>query len=442
MESYKTTTDMQNLINQTEEYGTIVLQDNYNFSIDNTKIILGWKRCQKAVQLDKEGLIIDGNNKVLRLVIESALTEDTALFEIAQKSKYTEIKNLQIEIEYNGSPSGRTIFAVRNLAKNVKFHNCRIKMVCNTQVNMTAFSNEAAIDTTLESGADELVVSDSYFTVQSFAIDYSLPQVLFGIRNNLGNSICLYNNYLFVQNRGIGEQQQAVGVYNSGRYVRINNNNIKANGNHNVGKQLEACFTTGLINYGEYLLLTGNNIVGEWGGQCLGLVNYGNYMKAEGNKILSTHTIKGHTIRQYGMQGVVANNIITSTSRNPRLVEIYSDNNLIQGNMIDALLRSECFSGCGVVVTGNELRNLSQVLIKNNMIRGAVDVGVFLRHCEKCAITDNVIEGVVERKHFVAVLDKTKLNRAADNITENHFSPDEILAESCLDEQKIVSMDY
>jgi hypothetical protein len=439
MDGYKTAADLQALMNSAGKNGSIVLQDEYKLNVES-KIILGWKKCQKAVCIDQEGIVFDGNNKKITLVLSQTPSEDTAVIEVSSKARYTHIKNLKVEVEYNGEQCTRTLFAIRNFAKNVKIENCRIKMVCNGQINMTAIHNEAAIDTTLESGADELIISDSHFTMHSNAVQYDLPQMLFGIRNNLGNSICVVNNYLFIQNRGNGENQQAIGVFNSGRYGRISNNNIKANGNHNVGKQLENCYTTGLVNHGEYLLLTANNIVGEWGGQCLGLVNHGNYMKAEGNKILSTHTIKGRTIRQYGAQGVIANNIVTSTSRNPRLIEIYSDNNLIQGNMIDVLLRNECYSGCGIVVTGSEQRNLRYVSVKNNFVRGAVDIGILLRHCEECAATDNIIEGVGERNHFVAVLDKTKLNKTADNIADKHFTSDGTLAESNLDESKIVSV--
>ena len=144
---------------------------------------------------------------------------------------------------------------------------------------------------------------------------------VYGIYNNLANSISVQNTYVYAVTRGDGERQKAAGVYTNGRFGRYVGNNIKANGTHNIGKQKEQAHAYGFINEGLYTLITSNNIVGEWAGLCVGLENRGEYTVVSSNKILSTHTICGRSIRNYGNNSSIEGNILTSTSRNARLLE-------------------------------------------------------------------------------------------------------------------------
>lgn len=420
--------------------GTVRIDDDYRVCPDpGNKLILGWKHCLYLWTVTQSGLTIDGGGHRLEVVVDGTVQSDTALLAVPVNARGVHIKNWRITFVYNGEHTSRTVYAIRNQARNCKLTDLHVTMAAKSQINMTAVYNQGAIDTTLESGADELVVESCTFRMSNGAATFELPQQYYGIYNHLANSIELTGNYLFIQNRGTGAAQQTTAVYNSGRYARIANNNIKANGSHNVGKQLENCYVTGLENRGDYLLLSDNNVVGEWGGRCLGFVNYGQYVKADGNKILSTHTIHGCSIRQYGRRGIFSNNIVTSTSRNPRLVEICGDENLLQGNVIDALMRNACYSGCCVRVTGGA-QPVRKVLIRGNLLAGAVDAGVQLRHCEHCVVTDNSIEGVPQRAHFTPVLLSEGDNTVCDNLLDDWLQPDEQTAADNLDDDRIVSV--
>lgn len=108
-------------------------------------------------------------------------------------------------------------------------------------------------------------------------------------------------------------------------------------------------YAFGFINEGLYSIISANNIVGEWAGMSVGLENCGEYAIVAGNKILATHTICGRTIRNYGSNTSIEDNVLTSTSRNARIIEQNSHNCIIGRNIMEVLMvQSECRSGCGI----------------------------------------------------------------------------------------------
>ncbi|MFQ7034183.1 MAG: hypothetical protein ACLRTQ_00010 [Candidatus Borkfalkia sp.] len=113
--------------------------------------------------------------------------------------------------------------------------------------------------------------------------------IVYGIFNHLANSISLQNTFVYSTNIGIGKKQAAVGVFTNGRFGRIVGNNIKANGSHNTGNLKEQAYAYGLVNEGLYNLIEANNIVGEWGGQCVGLENKGDFAKATEQNSCDAH---------------------------------------------------------------------------------------------------------------------------------------------------------
>ena len=107
----------------------------------------------------------------------------------------------------------------------------------------------------------------------------------------------------------------------------------------------------------------------------VGLENCGEYAIVAGNKILATHTICGRTIRNYGSNTSIEDNVLTSTSRNARIIEQNSHNCIIGRNIMEVLMvQSECRSGCGIYAIGE---NCTENLICENIIRNVADCAIF-----------------------------------------------------------------
>lgn len=436
-------TSVNELINElTNDDNIIKISNDYEIEYNcPTEFRFGCTKCRGIVTINRKNTHIDGNNKTIKIKIYGEMREEISVISIEEVAEKLSISNLNLEIEFHGIRTNRIVYAIKNQAKQVKIENCKITVNLYQQCNLTTIANIAQRNTTLESGADEFVLSGCSINVYSHLEDFSLPHNIYGVYNKFGNSITLCNNYIFINSDGVGERHKVIAVYNSGKYCRFSNNNIKANGSHNLGKLLEKCHVIGMMNYGDYLLVSDNNIVGEWGGNCYGIINYGWHIKIDGNKILSTHTMLGCSVVQYAEKGIINNNIITSTSRNPHLVEIYASNNIVSNNVIDALLRMECISGVGISVLGDESRQIKAVIICGNNIIGIKNIGIWGKDCKECIIVNNCVEENVGQDKYLSILLDTQENIFSNNITMHRSSNiDEREVIAIIDKRKIVSI--
>ena len=384
------------------------------FEKKGTGFFIGKKGFRNIWEGIGDNLVIEGNNSKILINI-SHCEENINIFAFL-KSSGLKLRNLNIKVIYTGDPSNRSINLIYNKTKSCLIKDCSFDFYLDNPINITAIKNAGDVDTHMETPADGLAIENCHINIFNKSLKAFDTNILCGISNNRANSVSISNNYVFVKNIGAGSSQQAIGIYNNGRFLRVNNNNIKANGSHNQGKELEQCSATAVFNEGLYMLLTGNNIVGEWGGTCVGLDNRGAYAKIEGNKILATHTIKGRSVKSHADKCIISNNILTSTSRNPRILEIGGRNNIITGNLMDALLGPlDCKSGCGIYG-----ENLKDSIISNNSISGARDCGIFLKN-SLVQLSTNIISGFSDVALIKETADETDVS-IESALSENNIT--------------------
>ena len=350
------------------------------------KLIMGAKASKIYRTVENQGAL---NIDEVNIVLDSTLQQDVNLFYIPKHHRRLKIENARINIRYNGENTKNKIILFNNNSRELTVRNCTINFSSNTQVSFSAIYNYGSLDTPLDTQSDNLLVDSCriYSTVNAKSIEFA--NSICGIENILANSIALTNNFIFSQTNGVGENQKVFGIINSGRFVRIENNNIKANGTHNVGKQLEQTHCCGVHNTGLYMVFTGNNCVGEWGGKCVGLYNESSYANITGNKILATHTICGRTVKLLGEKNILSNNILTNTSRNPHIVEILAGENIVSNNFIQGLLGFNDYkSGCGIFVQG-EAQPIKNCIISGNIIATIRDYGILMINTESNIVESN-----------------------------------------------------
>lgn len=381
----------------------ITLSDVKNYYINGNYLGAGIL----AMRGDK---IIDGRNAQIIFEIYEAPENMVTLFCVLKSVNSLVFENMNIKIQYAGNPSDARICCFINNSFRCCIRNSRIDFISERQINFTAIYNEGKIDTTLQTPADNFIVSGNIIEAITTATELGLPCRMCGIENHLANSISISNNYIFIKNCGEGKKQSAYGIVNSGRYARIENNNIKANGSHNLGAILEAAHACGMLNEvrGEYLVFTGNNCVGEWGGTCIGLKNLAPYAAITGNKILSTHTIKGRTVILEGACSILTGNMITSTARNPHLVEIGASENIISGNYLRGMLdMAFSASGTGIWMAKKQQSDtaISGCNIIGNIISCTRDFGIVLQNSEKNNVENNQFISFYDAEDYVPVLE-------------------------------------
>ncbi len=419
----KTKIDLENEINGNNSY--VNLEGEYRIKSEDTKnFFVSGKYIRSGININTGEKVIDGSKAKIYFDVYHDPISSTALFCILKNVKFLKIFNLHIHIQYYGKASNSSITAIMNHSQKCLIKGCKIFFNCDNLINFNGIYNEGAIDTTLETQADNLILTENIIEGRCSAEVYDINSVFCGINNHFANSVSITNNYIFMQIRGAGEAQRTYGVINSGKYVRIENNNIKANGSHNFGKSLEAAFACGMLNEdrGEYLVFAGNNCVAEWGGQCVGIENRAQYVNISANKILATHTIKGHSVILNSWNCIFCDNVVTNTSRNPRFLVLKGSENVIKGNFFKGLLaHSEYKSGVGIWVEGERSLDLKveKCIISGNIISCALDFGIILNNTEKNAITDNQFIKFTEDVEYVPIL---SLN-SSENLIENNIYP-------------------
>lgn len=386
----QTAKEFEMQINQAESDKEVRLNGKVYWEVKTGNTFTIGRNCMKGViSISRSGVVIDGSNAEIEAEIEDSTGSDWGLFFIQPSARNVTLKNFTLRIRlHNPEHSTRIFSAIYNTAFGLKIENCSIEIYSDKQINLSGIYNNGNLDTHMETRADNLVISNSFVKVECLAEEYPKESTVYGFYNNLANSVSMQNTYIYAINRGDGNRQKAVGVYTNGRFGRFVGNNIKANGTHNIGKQKEQAHVFGFINEGLYSIITSNNIVGEWAGKCVGLETNGEYTKVASNKILSTHTICGRSIISNGNNTSIEGNIITSTSRNARLIQHNAESCIITGNLMEVLMaKEECRSGCGIYAVGDRTRGN---LIKENIVRNVRNCGIFISS-DAGLVKDNVV---------------------------------------------------
>ncbi len=369
--------ELEKRINETENGKEIRLTGRMEIrGVKSNCFLLGKMCLNSLINICRSDIVIDGSDAELDAEIEDSTGSDWSLFFIQPTARNVCMRNMTIRVHIqNPAAAKRQFFGIYNTAYGLKVENCRIEIYAEKQLGIAGIYNNGNLDTHMETRADNLVVNDCYIKAECGAEEYPKECAVYGLYNNLANSISLQNTFIYAINRGDGERQRAVGVYTNGRFGRFVGNNVKANGTHNVGKHTEEAHAFGFINEGLYSIISANNIVGEWAGMSVGLENRGEYARISSNKILATHTICGRSVRSYGDNSSIGGNIITSTSRNARLIEHGAKDCVIHGNIMEILMTpEECRSGCGIYAVGE---NVQGNVIAENILRNTPDCGIF-----------------------------------------------------------------
>lgn len=372
------TTALQSKLNN-ERGRKVELEGKIELKIcKDRNVSLGRSYSRGILEVTRPDLLIDGGNGEIEAEIEDCTTGDWSLFLIRPTARNVTFRNLKVRVHIrNPQASTRHFSLFYNMAYGVKFENCQLEVYSDRQLNLYGICNNGNTDTHLETRADNLTVSDSCVRAECRAESYPVECTVYGLYNYLANSVSVQNTFVYATNRGEGAGQRAVGVFTNGRFGRFTGNNIKANGCHNLGVAKEQAHACGMINEGMYSIITSNNIVGEWGGKCVGLQTSGEYALVSSNKILATHTICGRSVISTGDGGEISGNILTSTSRNARLLEHDARHCILSGNIMEVLMaQSECRSGCGIYAVGAHCQGN---VISENIIRQVADCGIFIR---------------------------------------------------------------
>ena len=383
--------ELEEKINNVNSSLEIKLNGNLDINYQcGVNFFIGKTFTKGIINIARPNVVIDGAGAEIKVSVEDAINGDWSLFFIKASATNVQLKNLNIRIFLKNQVDCNRIFsAIYNTAVGLKIQNCHIEVYAEKQSSIIGVFNNGNLDTTLETRADNMVIENSYIKVECHPEEYSKEVRTVGIYNYLANSISVQNTFVYATMKGCGENQQAIGIYTNGRYGRFVGNNIKANGTHNKGRLKEQAHVYGFINEGSYSLLSANNIVGEWAGESIGFQNQAPFVEVSGNKILATHTICGRSIRNYSGNVIFTNNIITSTSRNARLLENWGGSCIISKNFMEVLMpEEEVYSGCGIYAIGDDVRDN---LITENIIRFVLNCGIFIRKGAGI-IQNNIIE--------------------------------------------------
>lgn len=370
-------TELEKTINADGGGNEVKLHGKIKLGVDKSGSFTVGKLCVKGIiTVTRPGVVIDGSDAEIEVDINDCTTSDWSLFFIHPAARNVRFRNLSVKVRINNPVHSARIFAViYNTSYGLSIEGCRIEAISDKQLNMAGVYNNGNLDTHLDTRADNAVIANNTLKIECMPDIFDKECAVYGIYNYLANSISVQNNFIYAVNKGDGGRQKAAGVYTNGRFGRFTGNNIKANCTHNKGFEIEHAHAFGFINDGLYSLIECNNIVGEWAGMSVGLENSGEYALIEGNKILATHTMRGRSIRNYASKCAIRGNVITSTSRNARLIELAASDCVISGNVMEVLMaQSECRSGCGIYAAGE---NCARNIISENMIRYVADCGIF-----------------------------------------------------------------
>lgn len=385
-----TLSEIEKLINSCDDYDTVAFEGVFRFESDNKRsILLGLQSVQSALFITKPNIFLDFSNSKIFFDVKS-IKNKLAFFYFHTTARKVKLKGLDLTINYIGEACDSTVHGIYNNSYCLSIDDCRIEILSKVQVNAVGIYNYGGIDTHLRTKADNLSVTKCRLGVNISPSDSDLSNLeldceAYGIYNFFANSILVSDTFIEVRNRGVGERQKSIGIFNKGRFCRFSSDNIKANGTHNEGRELKKACAVGMIDEGMYSLISNCNIVGEWGGSCIGLHVKGVFSNIVGNKILSTHTIDGITVKIEGNKTILSDNILTSTSRNARIIYSVGDIVTISGNLMEVLMdRNSCESGVGIYI-----ENAQSAIISDNQLHNIKNCGIKTKKA-KITLRDNL----------------------------------------------------
>ncbi len=369
------------------------LNGEYVLSLSEAKIhYMDGRFLRNLITVTAEDKIIDGSGALITVRLDNDPGRELSVFHIVGETRDLTFRNIKLNILYTGEMSGATVYGLKNYSYGLTVKDCKIDFTAENQINYTAIYNDGKLDSNLETSADRFTVCGNQITAAQTAQEVGKQSLFCGIDNVFANSASISDNYIFMKNVGNGEMQQAIGVRNSGWYMRLEKNNIKGNGSHSMGNLLEQAHAYGVYNTGNYMIFVGNNCVAEWGGKCVGLYNAGLYANITGNKILATHTIMGRSLVLLAERTIVSGNLIANTSRNPHFIDVFCGSNSITNNYIQGLMfPEEQRSGCGIFILGEENRTIQSCTISNNTLSNIKDFGIVLINTQKNRIQGNYL---------------------------------------------------
>lgn len=374
-------------LEEVEAGSTIYLETAFCFDIqEDHRFVFGNNQDRSLIDLHCRDVIIDGQGNKITFRCAKPKLNDLSLFRIYQEALGVELRNLAVDFVYEGENTKRRTIMIRNNAYGVKISHCKLCMTSHAQMNMTVIQNDRRIDTVFDREGDNFVVEGNDIRIYCEPAVSDNALYCCGIYNDLPNSMEVTNNYIYLMIGGAGERQRSVGIFNNGRYVRIVNNNIKANGLHMAGTEKEHTHAIGLDNEGDYLLFASNNCVAEWAGKAIGLQNKGACCSFTNNKFIGTHAIHGIGIHNRGELCTFTANLMVSTSRNPRLLINIANGVSCFANILKGLFYvPDTCSGCGMIFFDSENCN-----VVGNQIYGVKNCGILTWHSRLCAGHNNI----------------------------------------------------
>lgn len=377
--------ELENRINDSFN-NVIQLNGDLVFDVDYRNIKNKVFPFNGLIDINHSNVILDGSNSTIYFTIRNLDCNDLALFYIHPNLSNIEFRNLSIKIKIEIEKAINSRFmGIFNSSKNFKFINSNIEIVANNQVNLIALYNYGNTLINSETFADFLLVDNNIIKVYCKTEEHKKRCYCYGIYNDFANSILVTNNQVFSTLNGNSDLQRAIGIYTSGNYGRFIGNNIKTNGLHSSGLELEQASTYGFINQGNLNIITSNNIIAEWAGKAIGIENHGEEALINSNKILSTHNIFGRCIRNYSSRIIIDANMLVSTSKNARIVEHNGSNSVISNNIMNVLIPTyDCQSGCGIYAAN---KNCFSNSLSGNLIINVKTCGIFVK--EDVGILEN-----------------------------------------------------
>ena len=397
-DSKLTLSEIEKIINSCAEYDTVVFEGVYRFNYTNKRLfMLGKETIQSAIMISKSNLFLDFSRAKIFFDVKDIINK-FAFMNFYVTARNIKILGLDIQINYKGEASNSTVCGIYNTSLGFSADNCRIAIHSKKQVSAIGIYNYGGLNTHLNTKADNLSVVNSriHINIDPSHTDLesnAIKSEAYGIYNYFANSMQDSDTYIDIKNKGKGENQSAVGIFNKGRFCRFSSDNIKANGRHSEGKSLNEAYAYGMIDEGMYSLVSNCNIIGEWGGKCVGMYLKGEYSNITANKILSTHTIKGITVNIEGKKIILSNNVLTSTSRNAKVIFSAGDGITISGNILEILQNPDyCESGVGMY-----LENGNNLIITDNQLLTIKNCCIFTKNA-KITAKDNLFKNTGQYK--------------------------------------------
>lgn len=341
--------EIENIINHsTNNY--IIIEGDKSFIVNLLNLRKKYNfQFKGIIDVYRSDCVIDFTNATLEINLENFNSDDVSFLYIHPTSKNIILKNLNLIINVDGSYVYNNVcMGIYNTSKNLKIIDSSITIKSDKGHKLIGIYNNGNLFTHMDTRADNLIVDNTSIEVVSIG-NIGNNYSIYGIYNNLANSILVTNNDINVKINGKSDAQKAIGIYTNGRYGRFIGNNIKANGSHPAGLELEQASAYGFNNEGLFTIINANNIVAQWAGRAIGIKTNADEALITSNKILATHSMLGKCICNSGNRVVINSNILATTSKNAKMVEHNGNTSIINGNVMEVLLNTEeCITGCGI----------------------------------------------------------------------------------------------